>query len=50
MTLKSDVKFDGKLTLGSKSDMRNLVNFTANSGKSKNLHFAVLLLLKRCYV
>ena len=49
MTLKSDAKFDRKLTLGSKSDMRNLVNFIANSG-FKNLHFAVLLLLKRYYV
>ena len=49
MTLKSDAKFDRKLTLGSKSDMRNLVNFIANSG-FKNLHFAVLLLLKRYYI
>ena len=34
MTLKSDAKFEEKLTLGSKNDMRNLVN----------LHFDVLLL------
>ena len=27
MTLKSDAKFEEKLTLGSKNDMRNLVNF-----------------------
>ena len=33
-----------KLTLGSKNDMRNLVNFNASSGKSENLHFDVLLL------
>ena len=46
MTLKSDAKFEEKLTLGSKSDMRNLVNFNASSGKSKNLHFDVLLLSK----
>ena len=44
MTLKSDAKFEEKLTLGSKNDMRNLVNFNASSGKSANLHFDVLLL------
>ena len=44
MTLKSDSKFEEKLTLGSKNDMRNLVNFNASSGKSGNLHFDVLLL------
>ena len=37
-------KFEEKLTLGSKNDMRNLVNFNASSGKSGNLHFGVLLL------
>ena len=31
-----------KKTLGSKNDMRNLVNFNASSGKSENLHFEVL--------
>ena len=44
MTLKSDAKFEEKLTLGSKTDMRNLVNFHASSGKSENLHFNMLLL------
>ena len=44
MTLKSDVKFEEKLTLGSKNDMRNLVNFNASSGKSDNLHLDMLLL------
>ena len=44
MKLKSDAKFEEKLTLGSKNDMRNLVNFNASSGKSGNLHFGVLLL------
>ena len=44
MTLKSDAKFEQKLTLGSKTDMRNLVNFHASSGKSENLHFNMLLL------
>ena len=44
LTLRSDAKFEEKLTLGSKNDMRNLVNFNASSGKSGNLHFDVLLL------
>ena len=48
MTLKTDAKFEEKLTLGSRNDMRNLVTFNASSGnasrKSKNLHFDVLLL------
>ena len=44
MTLKSDAKFEEKLTLGSKTDMRNLGNFHASSGKSENLHFNMLLL------
>ena len=43
-TLKSDGKFEEKLTLASKNDMRNLVNFNAASCKSGNLHFDVLLL------
>ena len=44
MTLKSDAKFEEKLILGSKNDMRNLVDFNASSGKSENLHSDVLLL------
>ena len=44
MTLKGDVNFEEKLTLGSKNDMRNLANFDVSSGKSGNLHFDVLLL------
>ena len=44
MTLKSDAKFEEKLTLVSKNDMRNLVSFNVSSGKSENLHFNVLLL------
>ena len=44
MTLKRDAKFEEKLTLGSKTDMRNLVNFNASSSKSENLDFDVLLL------
>ena len=50
MTLKSDAKFEEKLTLGSKNGMRNLVNFNASSGKPKNLRFDLLLLPKVCYV
>ena len=46
MTLIPDVKFEEKLTLGTKTDVRNLVNFNASSGKSENLHFDVLLLSK----
>ena len=44
MTLKSDTKFEEKLSLGFKNAMRNLVNFNVSSGKSENLHFDVLLL------
>ena len=36
-------RFEKKLTLGSKNDMRNLVNFNVSSGKSESLHFDVLL-------
>ena len=44
MTLKNDAKFEEKLTLGSKNDIRNLVNFDASSGKPENFHFDRLLL------
>ena len=44
MTLKSYAKFEEKLTLGSKNDIRNLVNLNVSSGKSENLHCDVLLL------
>ena len=36
-------KFEEKLTLCSKNDMKNLVNFNVSSGKSESLHFNVLL-------
>ena len=39
MTLKSDAKPEEKLTLGSKADMWNLVNFNASSDKSENMSF-----------
>ena len=35
-------KFEEKLTLGSKNDMRNLVNFNVSSGNSESLHFDVV--------
>ena len=40
MTLKSDARFEEKLTIV----MKNLVNFNVSSGKSENFHFNVLLL------
>ena len=43
MTLNSDASFAKKLTLGSKHDMTNLKNVNANSDKSENLYFDVLL-------
>ena len=42
MTLKSDGKFEEKLTLGSKIDMRNLVNFNVSCGNSESLHIDVV--------
>ena len=46
MTLKCDAKFKGKLNCGLKNDLRNFFNFQASSGKSGNLHFDRLLLIK----
>ena len=46
MALKSDAEFEEKLTLGSKNDMKNLVNFNKSSGKSEDLHFEVIVLSK----
>ena len=50
LTLRSDAKFEEKLTLGSKNDMRNLVYFNMSSVKSENLHFDELLLSLVHYV
>ena len=36
MALKNDAKFEEKLTLGSKNNMRNLVNFHLTTQKSEN--------------
>ena len=49
MTLKSDAKFEEKLTFGSNNDMRNLVNFNVRKGQSENLHLDVVLLLSIAY-
>ena len=38
--------FEEKLTDGLKNDIRNLVNFQANSRKPENLHFDGLVLSK----
>ena len=46
MTLKVDAKSKGKLTLGLKIDIRNLVNFHASRRKAENLNFDGLLLSK----
>ena len=46
MTLKGDVEFKGKVTCGLKSDIKNLFNICASSGKSGNLHFDGSLLSK----
>ena len=50
MTLKSDEKFEEKLTLGCKNDIRKFFNFNVSSENSGNLHFDVLLLSKVYYV
>ena len=36
MTMKSEAKFEEKLTCGFKCDMRNLVNFYPTTPKSEN--------------
>ena len=46
MTQKGDAKCKRKLICGLKKDIRNLVNFHANSRKSENLHFDRILLPK----
>ena len=46
MTLKSDAKFEEKLTCGLENDMRNMAIFTRALESFKNFHFNVLLLSK----
>ena len=50
MILWSDAKFEEKLTIGSKNDVRNLMDFITSSVKPENLHFDVLLLSIVYYV
>ena len=45
MALTTDAKYEEKLALGCKNDITNLVNFNKSSGKPKNLHFDVQILL-----
>ena len=46
MTLKSDMKFEEKLTCGLENDMRNLANFHQNTQKSQNWNFDGVFLSK----
>ena len=46
MTLKSDAKFEEKLTCGLESDMKNLENFQQSTRKSQNWDFDEILLTK----
>ena len=49
MILQSDAKFEEQLTVASKNNIKNLVNFNAKYTKSENLHFDVALLSKIYY-
>ena len=46
MTLKSDVKFEEKLTCRLENDMKHLVNFHQSTRKSQNWNFDGILLSK----
>ena len=46
MALKIDGKYEGKLTLAFKNDMRNLGNFHQSTRKSHNWGFDGILLFK----
>ena len=46
MTLKSDAKFEEKLTCSLKNDMKNLVNFHQSIQKCQNWDFDGVLLSK----
>ena len=46
MTLKSDAKFEEKLTCGLENDMRNLAKFQPSTQKSQNWDFDGILLSK----
>ena len=46
MTLKSDAKYEEKLTCGLENDMRNLANFYQSTRKCRNWDFDGVLLSK----
>ena len=46
MTLKSDAKFEEKLTFGLKNDLRNLGNFYQSTQKCSDWDFDGILLSK----
>ena len=46
MTLKSDAKFEEKLTCCLENEMRNLTNFDQSTQKSQNWNFDGILLPK----
>ena len=46
MTLKSDAKFEEKLTCGLENDMRHMTNFHQSTRKSQNWDFDGILLSK----
>ena len=46
MTLKSDEKFEEKLTCGLENDMTNLANFHQSTGKCQNWDLDGILLSK----
>ena len=43
MTMKSDAKFEEKLTCDLENDMRNMVNFHHSNWKSQNWHIDGIL-------
>ena len=47
MTLKSDTKFEEKLTCGLENDMRNFAHFHHSARKSQNWDFDGILLPKQ---
>ena len=47
MTLKSDTKFEEKLTCHSENDMRNFANFHQSTRKCQNWNFNGILFVQR---
>ena len=48
MTLKSDGKFEEKVTCALKNDMRNLVNFYQSTRKCQNWDFGPFIQSRKC--